>query len=84
MIGKLLPNHLLRRGDLVAGHEFQRVFRIGIKSRRQLAGIISFQRNLRVAVGLGVGRFIPESFNHREFVLLLAKQNVALAEIQQR
>ena len=81
MIGKLLPNHLLRRGDLIAGHEFERVFRIGVERRRQLPGIISFQRDFRVAIGFGIKRFISESFNHREFVLLLAKQNVALAEV---
>ena len=83
MLLKLSPNHPLRRGDLIARHEFQRVSRIFIKCRRQFARIISFQQNLRDAVGFGVRRVVAESFNHREFILLLAKQNVALAEVQQ-
>ena len=83
MLVKLSPNHPLRRGDLVARHEFQRVLRILIESRRQFARIISFQQNLRDAVGLGIRHIVAESFDHREVVLLLAKQNGALAEVQQ-
>ena len=73
MLLKLSPNHPLRRGDLIARHEFQRVFRILIKRRRHFAQIISFQQNLRDAVGLGIRHVVAESFNHREVILFLAK-----------
>lgn len=36
---KLSPNHPLRRGDLIARHEFQRVICVLIESRRQFARI---------------------------------------------
>src|SRR5208282_451080 len=57
MLLKLPPNHPLRRGDFVARHEFQRVSGIGIECRRQFARIISFQQNLRDAVGFGRNAF---------------------------